>query len=445
MTWQQSDEWDVVVIGAGAAGLTAYRDLTRAGLRVLCLEARHRIGGRILTIRDPLSPIPVELGAEFIHGQPSETGEIARSGALTIYDCAENAVRIRNGRIDGGLRSWELVGNVLEAMQQAAEQLEDQSFQQFLANAPHSEEAKRLATSYVEGFNAARKELIGIHSLAADARAADKIGGDQSYRILNGYEAVPLHLLREAGGAHGELRLGCVVGQIAWREGALTVHFRHGLNGPSTESVKARKLVVTVPLGVLQADDDVAAAIRFEPPLTDSINAARELAFGQVVRVVLRFREGFWERNPDLQHAGFLLSDEKFFPTWWTPLPVRAPLITGWSAGPRPDELAGRSEEEIRRCALADLGRITGATASLIDSLFEGMYYHDWHQDPFARGAYSYVPAGKLAARSLLAKTVANTIYFAGEATELNGHSATVHGAIATGRRAAREILQAHH
>ncbi|MBV9612946.1 MAG: FAD-dependent oxidoreductase, partial [Acidobacteriaceae bacterium] len=68
-------------------------------------------------------------------------------------------------------------------------------------------------------------------------------------------------------------------------------------------------------------------------------------------------------------------------------------------------------------------------------------YYHDWHTDPFSRGAYSYVPAGALPARARLAKPVADTLFFLGEATDQTGHSATVHGAIASGRRAARQIL----
>jgi monoamine oxidase len=74
--------------------------------------------------------------------------------------------------------------------------------------------------------------------------------------------------------------------------------------------------------------------------------------------------------------------------------------------------------------------------------LLENAYFHDWHADPFARGAYSYVPVGALRAREALAKPVGGTLYFAGEATETNGHSATVHGAIASGKRAARQILQ---
>lgn len=92
---------------------------------------------------------------------------------------------------------------------------------------------------------------------------------------------------------------------------------------------------------------------------------------------------------------------------------------------------------------MADLGRITGLSAEHVSNLLDAADFHDWSSDPFTRGAYSYVPAGALAAREALAQPVADTLYFAGEATELNGHSATVHGAIASGRRVVQQILAA--
>ena len=92
-------DFDVVIVGAGVAGLAALAELDRAGLRVLCVEARDRIGGRIFTVHDALAPIRVELGAEFIHGRPPEIWDIVRSGPLAVYDCADAAVHIRNGEV----------------------------------------------------------------------------------------------------------------------------------------------------------------------------------------------------------------------------------------------------------------------------------------------------------------------------------------------------------
>lgn len=173
------------------------------------------------------------------------------------------------------------------------------------------------------------------------------------------------------------------------------------------------------------------------------MSAARALRFGHVLRLVLRFREAFWESNRDISAAGFLFSDERLFPTWWTPLPVHAPMLTGWSAGPHADELLGQSRSVVVSEAIATLARVTGRARERLNGLVEAAYAHGWDEDPFALGAYSYVPAGALAARKRLAEPVAETLYFAGEAANLNGHSGTVHGAIASGKRAALQCILA--
>ncbi len=434
-----NNDVDVVVVGAGAAGLAALQELNRAGQNVLCFEARDRIGGRILTLHDPLSPIPIELGAEFIHGRPPEIWEIVRSGRLTAYDCADKAVHLKNGKSKRRRDAWEEVDQVMSAMRKSATEGKDRTFAEFVAGSRYSEDAKRLATSYVEGFNAARQEEIGIASLAEDARAADEIDGDRSFRILNGYDAVILHLLNGAGDLATQLRLNCTVERIEWKPGSATVHVRSSVTD-TMDTVRARRVIITVPLGVLQSPPDISGSIRFDPEIPDLLNAARALRFGQVFRLVLRFREAFWETNHDISDAGFLFSDERLFPTWWTALPVRAPVLTGWSAGPHADELLGKPRGSIISAALATLARITGSKRKHLRAVLEAFYLHNWHEDPFARGAYSYVPAGALAARKTLADPIAETLFFAGEATNTQGHGGTVHGAIASGLRAVQQM-----
>jgi monoamine oxidase len=198
------------------------------------------------------------------------------------------------------------------------------------------------------------------------------------------------------------------------------------------ETLHAERLVITVPLGVLQD-----GAIRFDPEPTHTLVAARALEFGQAIRVTLRFDRAFWEDEEKFAGASFLFSDEHVFPTWWTTRPVAAPVITGWSAGPKADALLGKNKTEVIRAALDSLGRILGMPLGRV----ENAWFHDWHADPFARGAYSYVPAGALAARRRLCEPVQDTLYFAGEATDLLGYGGTVHGAIASGNRAAGQVL----
>lgn len=434
-------EFDAVIVGAGAAGLAALKELDRAGRKVLCLEARDRIGGRVHTRHDPLSPVPVELGAEFVHGRSPEIWEIVRSHGLLTYDCAESAIHVKNGVVQHGVEGWELVERVLQDMREAAKSGEDQSFSNFLERSSRSEEAKRLATSYVEGFNAARGELVSIAGLTKDAEAADKIDGDHSFRFVNGYASFIEQIISGVDDVGAKFRVNSIVQRIRWSKGRATVEFRSALTGQKN-TVQAGCVVVTVPLGVLQGGEDEPGGIAFDPEPKEILHAAGALEFGQVMRVVMRFREAFWEDQDEFAEAGFLFSDERFFPTWWTPLPIRAPVLTGWCAGPHTDDLLQSPRPEIISTAMADLCHITGLGENRLSSLLEGAYLHDWHADPFARGAYSYVPVGALSAREALTEPAGGTLYFAGEATESSGHSATVHGAIASGKRAARQILE---
>jgi monoamine oxidase len=430
-------DWDVLIVGAGVSGLSAFRALSRTGLRVACLEARERIGGRIETIHDPASPVPIELGAEFIHGRAAEIWNLINLRHLAAYDCEEHAAYSTGGRFQQNEESWERISCVLDDIKRRASVEQDHTFASFLDQSSYPANLKQWVTSYVEGFNAARAEVVGIASLAEDARAAEKIDGGHSFRILNGYDAVPAALIDGIEGIDKRLRLCSVVETIQWEPGSARVHVKSRLTG-ERHVMQAPRVILTVPLGVLQAEPDGNGAIRFDPEPVEVLRAARQLRFGQVFRLVLRFQHAFWAERPELANAGFFLSQEPMFPTWWTTLPVHSPILTGWSAGPHADELVGKSKEEIVRQALSTLRNITGLTPAAL----EAAYFHNWRSDPFARGAYSYVPAGALPAREKLAEPVGDTLFFAGEATNLDGHSATVHGAIASGTRTARNVLQ---
>ena len=185
---------------------------------------------------------------------------------------------------------------------------------------------------------------------------------------------------------------------------------------------------MTVPLGVLQA-----GAIQFDPEPRAILKAAAALRFGQVYRVTLRFQNSFWEEDERLKRAGFLISQDKRFFAWWTMHPLIAPMLTGWMAGSAADQFRSSSRSRIASEALQSLARILNGKIPRP----EAIYFHNWRTDPFFRGAYSYVPVNGLPARELLAKPVDDTLFFAGEATNLEGHGSTVHGAIASGRRAA--------
>ena len=425
---------DVVIVGAGVSGLAAAAELMSAGLDVRCLEAADRIGGRILTVHDPRSPVPLELGAEFVHGRPAETWELIRSHSLTAYEHTAKALHLRAGRVVNESQPGGLADRVLSQMARSRRR-HDETFETFLQRSRQPAELKAWAAVHVEGFNAARRDRVSVKSLVRDDEAAGKIEGGRTFRILNGYDSIPQALEESIPDHQSVVRLNSVVEQVTWSRGRVAVQYRDGISGERT-TMQCSRLVVTVPLGVLQSRNDGRGTIRFDPEPAGTLRAARRLEFGQVYRITLRFAEPFWERDERFHGAGFLLSREKRFFAWWTAHPIAAPILTGWMAGTAAEDFQPADEQAVVAEALASLGRILKEEIPTP----EAHYFHDWRRDRFFRGAYSYVPAGAMRARAQLAAPVEDTIYFSGEATEVEGHSATVHGAIAAGIRTARQI-----
>jgi monoamine oxidase len=435
---------EVIVVGAGAAGLAAARDLSAAGLRVLVLEARDRVGGRVHTIRDPSLPVPVELGAEFIHGEPRETWEIVERANLLACEVPGRHWQLRGGRLTTSDDFWSKIEKVFERLKREGGR--DRSFAEFLAEGREDESAREAARLYVEGFHAARAERAGTRGLLKAEEASDRVKGDKQFRLLDGYGCVVEALRDEVLRGGGEIRLGAAVTELRWRTGGAELSAR----GPEGAGAvyAAPRVVVTLPLGLLQ-EQDGEGAVRFAPELPEKREAARRLEMGHVVRVTLRFRERFWERvelpagdeTRSLSEMAFLHSPETAVPTWWTALPVRAPLLVAWAGGTAADRLDGGVEDSRVESALESLARLLGVARADVDAQLEAAHTHDWRRDPFARGAYSYLPVGGVEAQESLARPVAGTLFFAGEATNTDGHNGTVHGAVATGRRAAREVL----
>ena len=310
------------------------------------------------------------------------------------------------------------------------------TFAQFLEKAPFDAATKTWAAAYVEGFHAARKERIGVRSLVEDEEASEAIGGDHLFRVLSGYDGVPRRLLEGARSAR--LLLATAVTAVRWKPGEVRAETRTA--SQPGEPITARRALITVPVGVLQAGPEEPGAIRFDPE-PPNIGAARRLEMGHVERLTLCFRERFWEQVEGLGEMAFLHSLDEWVPAWWTALPVRAPLLTAWAGGPAAERFTGRGESFAVEQAIGALARALGMPRGRIEGLLEGWRRHDWQADPYSRGAYSYAPPGGRELRRALAAPVDGTLFFAGEAANTEGHSAMVHGAIATGRRAAAEIL----
>ncbi len=437
----------VIVVGAGAAGLSAARELCAAGLRVVVLEARGRVGGRVHTVSDASSPVAVELGAEFIHGKARELWEVVERAGLAACDVSERHWYERGGVLVKSGEFWQKLEKVFGRMKQ---ETRDRPFAEFLKECCDDETAREAATLYVEGFHAARAERAGTRGLALAEEASDSVEGDSSFRVLGGYSRVVEWLNVEVGAGGGRVQLGAAAREVRWSRGRVEVSARHAPGGEET-IYKGERAVITLPLGVLRATPGKEGAVRFSPELREKLDAARRLEVGHAVRLTLRFRTRFWESlrlrtrgggDESLSELGFLHTFDATVPTWWTQLPLRAPLLVGWAGGPRAEAFAGKDAEFLTAHAVESLSGALGVSRARVEAELEAVYTHDWQADPFARGAYAYLPVGGLEAQDELARPVAGTLFFAGEATNSDGHIGTVHGAIATGRRAAAQVVE---
>jgi monoamine oxidase len=443
-----------IVIGAGAAGLAAARDLSRAGHEVVVLEARDRIGGRVFTQTNAKGGAAIELGAEFVHGKSPALFQIAQAANLTLHEVSQRHWYFDNGKISRSHDFWRQIERLTDRMKSAPS---DESLKEFLRALPKEDDTRRAAEMlmrYVEGFHAADVARAGIRGLVAASDAADSIDGDRAFRFEHGYHALMEALQGEAESYGAIFQLNTIVKEIEWSTGSVVVRCQPAGVRDSEPGFEfsAATAIVTVPLSLLQADP-AQGGIRFIPDLPVSKQAAiNRLVMGNVLKINLLFRTRFWEHVTvwDEQANAVRFDEAAFFhypgapmPTWWTQMPLRAPLLVGWAGGPRADRLriASGGKQGIIDQALASLAQLFNLKAEEVDAEIEAAYIHDWHDDPFARGAYTWLPVSGLEAQQTLSLPVANRLFFAGEASSL-GHIGTVHGAIQSGQRAATEVME---
>ncbi|MDO6435306.1 NAD(P)/FAD-dependent oxidoreductase [Flavitalea sp. BT771] len=419
--------YTILIIGAGASGLMAAYELSGAGFSVTIVEASARPGGRILTLHDSGFSAPAEAGAEFVHGSLPVTLGLLKMAGISYHPVKGKMTRVRKGEwIEQDLFS----GDWAELMERMGSLQNDVSIEAFL-DTYFAGDRYALLRSSVRGF-AEGYDLVDLRRASTLALYKEwQEEGEQEYRVEGGYSRL-VHYLEGACLARGcTFHYSTPVEEIQWQKDKVAVQCATG------RTFTGNRLISTVSLGILQLAAGLPFALRFTPEIPAYRQAAAEMGYGSVIKVLMEFRSPFWEKKE--KGIGFILSDEPV-PTWWTQFPGKSNLLTAWIAAAAMRNFQALDAEGRLSACLRSLAVLFQVDVAFLKQELGTYSIHDWMMAPYVRGGYSYETVGSGAARARLRQSLEDTIYFAGEALYEGQALATVEAALNSGKDVAQKI-----
>jgi monoamine oxidase len=417
--------YDVLVIGGGPCGLMAASILAKKGKITGVIEAKQRLGGRIHSFSGGGFSEPVEMGAEFIHGDLPFTTEIFKKKNTSTY------------KVTGEM--WNYFGNAFfeedlfeqgDEIKKIYDALESDipvsDFVELHLNKKKYDLLKSSIIKYVQGYHAADPSKASSRELLKDFFT----GEENDFRIKGSYSTLIAHLKETIDAGNGDIILSAPVIEIEQKEGYIIVKTLH-------DEYYASQVMVTISLGCLQKE-----IIKFTPSLPQVSLAANQLGFGAVIKFVFEFSTPFWikARNKDLSKMLFVFSEQEV-PTWWTQYPEQKNILTGWLAGPAAFSKSVLSEEELIDQAFQSIAEIFDQPLGFIRQQCRAKAIANWVSDPFTNGGYSYEVVNSETAKTILMTPVNNRIFFAGEALQIGSELGTVEAALKSGKETALRLV----
>jgi monoamine oxidase len=429
---------EILIIGAGAAGLMAAHELAKAEKKVTILEARNRTGGRIHTLDNASFFKYAELGAEFVHGDLPVTLKLLKEAKIELTPASGEMWNYNNGKFSQEYQQidhWNLLMKKLGQLEQ------DTSIGDFLQKEFGEDQyagLRKSVSKFVAGYDTADPFKASAFALRKEWQSDDE---DAQHRVKGGYCSMISYLANEAKKKGVQLFLNSVVKQIHWE------HKRVEAITAENISYKAEKVIIALPLGILQLDINDDGAVNFSPSIPQYRQAIKQIGFGAIIKILLEFKDAFWERKEitklacsSLKGMSFLLSDEEI-PTWWTQFPNHSSVLTGWLGGPPAEKKKDLSNEELLQQSLQSLSNIFKLSVEELKSSLIAWNIANWTTDPFTRGSYAYDMVQSSKARVTLRVPVNNTIYFAGEYLYDGPAMGTVEAALTSGLATAKKLI----
>ncbi|MFB6455884.1 flavin monoamine oxidase family protein [Chitinophaga sp. Hz27] len=428
---------DVIIIGAGAAGLMAAYTLIKTGKTVTVLEARNRIGGRIHTVNNEHNFSQAELGAEFIHGNLPVTLNLLNETGVAYTKTSFKMLHSQNGAFlegDEAVTGWDML---LEKMYQ---QEDDMPLRKFLQEHFSSDEYTHMRAQiegFVNGYDTGNVDDISTFAVRQEWSHEDD---DAQYRIDAGYGKLMQYLADTVTAAGSEIFLNKVATEIQWQ------HDKVSISTKDNSKYFAPKVIVALPLGILQASAPQDGALTFVPAIPHQEAALKDIGYGAIIKILLAFKEPFWTTNKNFNSpenspsTTLLVTSAEQVPTFWTQTSVNSPLLTGWLGGPPADTKKDLSPEGILELTLQSLSNIFQLSLSSLKNDLTAWHVANWTTATYTKGSYAYDKVGSAAARKVLTQTIEQTIFFAGEYLYDGPAMGTVEAALSSGQNAANLI-----
>lgn len=437
---------NVIVIGAGAAGLYAADILRVKGIKVTVLEAASQPGGRVRSLRNQTdvqyqtfsnasqADFPIELGAEVIYGSNSSWGKIISDLGIITKEIDPTAGRYVLDNVAKKATDLSADSDYL-AVQSFLSTLADNTSTASIQNAANvSSRAQALLNAQVANQYGSNANKIGTKGLAESLKL---ITHDQKQltTFSNPWQDV---LLSRFNGILPEVKYNTIVKKIDWSGNVITV------TDSNNKTYTATKIIITVPLSVLKS-----GGITFTPALPSSTTSAMsKFGMDAAVRLILDFKSNFWGLDSSFiwggttmpQYFNSGLNRSKYF---------RTMSLTVY--GQKAQELSALSDYDKTLAVLAELDAIYNGDGTKFirrdltnnnnDSNILSLV-KDWTTDEFTKGGFSYPLVGAtLQDRKNLAAPVSKKLYFAGEATDFTGDAGFVSGALNSAVRVSTEIV----